>query len=180
MWKFICSANWNVFVLTHPLSHLKEVIFREINWREDFKSNLFLISPFASTLIWRTKKLKQDYRLWNGTLPALTLCYHNRFDEAKAEALIKRFWNIEPTDKEFSYFLKYTQLIVNISVSTLSDFNQFANDKRLESVDMFFIARDIHPDTNFAASSYDPNFSPKSDNLLNFLYVTFTNISPFI
>ena len=103
---------------------------------------------------------KLDYLLWNGTMPALTLCYHNRFDEAKAQRLIKRFWNIELNDDEYFHFLDYVKLVTNATIASFGSFNRFADDKRLEFVDMLLIAKDIHPDMNSIVSSFDPNFNP--------------------
>lgn len=49
--------------------------------------------------------LERDYREWNGTLPAITICYHKRIDEKKAEELIYRFWNVKKG--EFSWFFDF-------------------------------------------------------------------------
>lgn len=110
--------------------------------------------------------IERDYRLWNGTLPALTICYDNRFDEVKAQAMIKRYWNINKKDIEYSYFLNYTKDVVNSTISTFNIFKQYANEKRLDLVDMLYIARDVHPNTNFVVSSYDPNFNPTSVEIM--------------
>lgn len=104
---------------------------------------------------------KLDYLLWNGTMPALTFCYHNRVDEAKAKRLIKRLWNVESNDDEYSHFLDYVKMVTNTTIASFGRFNRFANDKRLEFVDMFLIAKDVHPDMNSIVSSFDPNFNPE-------------------
>lgn len=103
---------------------------------------------------------KLDYLLWNGTMPALTLCYHNRFDEAKAQRLIKSLWNIETNDDEYSYFLDFIRMVTNTTIASFGMFKRFAGDKRMEFVDLFLIARDVHPDMNSKVSSFDPNFNP--------------------
>lgn len=104
---------------------------------------------------------KLDYRHWNGTIPALTFCYHNRIDEAKARKLIKSLWNINADDKEFSHFLDYVKMVVNTSISSLKTFHRFANDKRFEYLDMLVVARDVHPNINSAIiSGFDPSFNP--------------------
>lgn len=102
-----------------------------------------------------------DYLLWNGTMPAITFCYHQRVDKSKAEAMLKRYWNIEPEDVEFDYFLDYVKMVANTSIANYSLFSQYAKDSRFSSVDMFFIARDIHPIINTVVSSFDPNFNPE-------------------
>lgn len=98
--------------------------------------------------------LERDYREWNGTLPAITICYHKRVDEMKAAKLITRLWNIQKDDGEFRYFMDYINEVVNVSGSSLR-FNRFVNDKRLEFVDMLTIAREVHPKIKSVISSYD-------------------------
>lgn len=78
----------------------------------------------------------------------------------KAQAFIKRFWNVDSENEEFDYFMNYTKTVSNISASEFSALGQYANDRRLDAVDMFFIARDVHPDVDFVVSSYDPDFNP--------------------
>lgn len=100
--------------------------------------------------------LERDYRDWNGTLPAITVCYHRRLDEEKAEAVIKKFWNIEKIDPEYSYFLDYVRSVVQVNES-YTKFNRFANDKRLEYINMLTIAKEVHPKINTVFSSFDSN-----------------------
>ena len=100
--------------------------------------------------------LERDYRDWNGTLPALSVCYHQRVDEARAQYLIKRLWNIERIDEEYSYFLAYVKAVVNVN-ETFAKFNRFANDKRLEYISMLTIAKEVHPVINSVISSFDTN-----------------------
>lgn len=100
--------------------------------------------------------LERDYRDWNGTLPAITVCYHKRVDEARAQYLIKRLWGIEKFDDEYSYFVDYVHAVVNVNES-YSKFNRFANDKRLEYINMLTIAKEVHPIINSVISSFDTN-----------------------
>lgn len=100
--------------------------------------------------------LERDYRDWNGTLPAISVCYHRRVDEKRAISLIKRLWNIDRNDDEFSYFMDYVKAVVYINESN-SKFNRFVNDKRLEYINMLTIAKEVHPVINSAISSFDTN-----------------------
>lgn len=107
-----------------------------------------------------------DYRLWNGTIPALTFCYHNRFDEKKAKELIRRFWNVDSSDSEFSYIREYLKLVANASMHNFKLFSKYANDKRFEFVDMVVIAKDIHPTAGAVVSSFDPSYNPQTVELM--------------
>jgi Amiloride-sensitive sodium channel len=100
--------------------------------------------------------LERDYRDWNGTLPALTICYHNRVDKVKAQQLIKRLWSVETFDEEFPYFMDYIKVVVQVNDSYMK-FNRFANDKRLEFINMLLIAKEVHPTHNSIISSFDTN-----------------------
>lgn len=100
--------------------------------------------------------LERDYRDWNGTLPAVSVCYHKRIDEARAEALIKRLWSCEKHDDEYSYFMDFIKAVVNVNES-YTKFNRFANDRRLEFVNMLNIVKDVHPTINSVISSFDTN-----------------------
>lgn len=98
--------------------------------------------------------LERDYRDWNGTLPAISVCYHKRVDEERAQKFIKRKWGIEKTDDSFPYFLDYVKAVVYVNES-FTKFNKFVNDKRLEIVDMLEISREVHPVINSVISSFD-------------------------
>ncbi|CAO1321716.1 unnamed protein product [Diamesa tonsa] len=106
--------------------------------------------------------LERDYRDWNGTLPALTYCYDQRIDNVRAQYLIKRLWNIESSDEEFSYFMDYITTVVNSSIDSFINFNRFANDKRFEFLDMLTVAREVHP----AISAVVTGFNPTADTPL--------------
>lgn len=111
-------------------------------------------------------KQKLDYRQWNGTIPALTFCYHNRIDSVKAQYLIKRLWNIDLNDVEYSYFLDYVGMVVNTSISSFKTFERFAEDKRFDNTDMTIIAKDVHPNVNSILSGFDPNFNPQISEVM--------------
>lgn len=100
--------------------------------------------------------LERDYRDWNGTLPAISVCYHRRVDEGRAQYLIKRLWNIEKSDSEFPYFLDYVKAVIYVNES-FSKFNPYVNDKRLEYINMLTIAKEVHPIINSVISSFDTN-----------------------
>jgi hypothetical protein len=98
--------------------------------------------------------LERDYRDWNGTLPAISVCYHRRVDASRAQIYIKRKWGIEEDDEQFPYFFDYVRSVVYVNESFIK-FNKFVNDKRLEFVDMLEIAREVHPVINSVISSFD-------------------------
>jgi Amiloride-sensitive sodium channel len=100
--------------------------------------------------------LERDYRDWNGTLPAITICYHKRVDETRAQEIIKRLWSVEKFDEDYAYFMNYIYAVVNINES-YSKFNSYVNDKRLDFINMLTIAKEVHPTHNSIISSFDTN-----------------------
>lgn len=87
--------------------------------------------------------LERDYRDWNGTVPAITFCYHKRIDETRAQSLIKRLWNVEKYEDDFSYFMDFIKTVVNITNGKFTEFNRFSNDKRLDFTNMLYIAKEV-------------------------------------
>lgn len=75
--------------------------------------------------------------------------------------MLKRYFNIESENFEFDYFLDYMKLVANTSISAFGLFSRYAKDSRFDTVDMFGIAKDIHPVINTVVSSFDPNFNPQ-------------------
>lgn len=136
----------------HPLERVFWLILFTLAVFYAFQISLMQYSRYIAspTVI----SLERDYREWNGTLPAITICYHKRIDDAKATELINQLWNIQSDDSEFRYFMDYIYAVVNVSASNLK-FNRFVNDKRLEYIDMLTIAREVHPKIKSIISSYD-------------------------
>lgn len=99
-------------------------------------------------------------------MPALTFCYRNRIDTIRAQYLIKRLWNIDPNDAEYSYFFDYVATVVNASISSLEAFQKFASDKRFENIDMSIIAKDVHPNVNSIVFGFDSNLNPQISEVM--------------
>lgn len=99
-------------------------------------------------------------------MPALTFCYHNRIDPIRTQYLIKRVWNIDSSDDEYSYFFDYVATVVNASISSFNIFQRFASDKRLKKIDMSIIAKDVHPNVNSIVFGFDSNLNPQISEVM--------------
>jgi hypothetical protein len=99
-------------------------------------------------------------------MPALTFCYHNRVDTIRTQYLIKRLWNIDANDVEYSYFFDYVSTVVNASVSFFDNFKRYAGDKRLQKIDMSIIAKDAHPNVNSIVFGFDTNLNPQISEVM--------------
>lgn len=121
----------------------------------------FLLDIFLFTsCICERNDTDKDFRAWNGTIPAITFCYHKRIDIVKAQKLIKRYWNVEAIDSEYEYFMDYVNLVANTSIYSFRQFAQYVNDRRLEFVDMATIAENLIPNVNVNISGFDTNLNP--------------------
>lgn len=69
-------------------------------------------------------------------------------------------------DIEYSYFIDYISVVVNASISSLEVFKKYASDKRLASVDMFIIAKDVHPNVNSIVFGFDSNLNPQISEVM--------------
>lgn len=99
--------------------------------------------------------LERDFRNWNLTLPAITVCYGNKVNESKAKEFIEKLvpkyqtnidllieytnskWNISESHNDYEYFLDFIKTVVNTDIATLQDYLKFDHDDRLENVDLF-------------------------------------------
>jgi hypothetical protein len=91
----------------------------------------------------------------------MTFCYHNRFDDLRAQYLIERLWNVGRKDAEYPYFREFIKLVSNTSISSFKLYNRFANDKRFEYLDMSIVAKDVHPNVNSIISGWLPTINPR-------------------
>ncbi|XP_055379614.1 acid-sensing ion channel 5-like [Condylostylus longicornis] len=85
--------------------------------------------------------LDRDYRAWNGTLPGLTLCYHDKMDISKADDYIQEKWNITPNDNDYSYFLEFLYAVVNSTAYNYGDLVKFAEDERFDDINLYEIVK---------------------------------------
>lgn len=74
--------------------------------------------------------------------------------------MIKKLWNIDKNESQFSHLMDFVTMVVNTSISSFKNFNRFTNDTRFEALDMLEIAKNVHPTINVVVSGFDLNMSP--------------------
>lgn len=137
---------------------------------------LFILTSYAAFSISSTQyeryvanptviSLERDYREWNGTLPAITICYHKRIDDKRAKELIQKLWNMSETDDDFQYFYDFIKTIVYLNESFM-DINRFTNDQRLDEIDLLGLVRDVHPIFNSVVTSFDSTVEFKLNEVI--------------
>lgn len=92
---------------------------------------------------------------WNGTVPAITYCYHDRIDYDKADEFIQRTWMADENDTSYQHYMDFISIVVNISSDNLGSFSKFVDDERFASIDMLELARELHPNYDDAITSFD-------------------------
>ncbi|KAJ6634279.1 Sodium channel protein Nach, partial [Pseudolycoriella hygida] len=122
--------------------------------------------------------LERDFRNWNLTLPAMTVCYLNKVNESLAAEYIEKFlhifrilqtslsienyfskWNVSESDGDFEYFMDFVKTVLNSDIASLQDYLQFDHDDRLENIDLYDMTMMVRRLRNHRIISFD-NFFP--------------------
>lgn len=99
--------------------------------------------------------LENYYDDWNGTMPAVTYCYHDRVDAEKADEFIQRTWAVDVNDTDYELYMDFINLVVNISGENFWRFSQFVGNENLMEIDMLELSRELHPNYDDAITSFD-------------------------
>ncbi|EDW57221.2 pickpocket protein 19 [Drosophila virilis] len=100
----------------------------------------------------------RDYRGWNGSLPAVTLCYYDHIDSFKANKLIQEAWNVSIIDEDYFYIMDFLYAVVNATASNYAELTKFASDERFDQIDLYDIIQTINRPFEQVISSFDANF----------------------
>ncbi|XP_017960637.1 sodium channel protein Nach [Drosophila navojoa] len=100
----------------------------------------------------------RDYRGWNGSLPAVTLCYYDHIDSFKANELIQDMWNVSIIDEDYFYIMDFLYAVVNATASNYAELAKFASDERFDQVDLYEIIQTINRPFEQVISSFDADF----------------------
>lgn len=100
----------------------------------------------------------RDYRGWNGTLPAVTLCYYDHIDSFKANELIQDVWNVSIIDEDYFYIMDFLYAVVNATATNYAELAKFASDERFDQVDLYQIIHTINRPFEQVISSFDADF----------------------
>ncbi|KAJ8704115.1 hypothetical protein PYW07_013409 [Mythimna separata] len=95
--------------------------------------------------------LEKDFRSWRFSVPAITMCYKNRLNKAKLPAVIKKYFNTEPSDEKYDYYARLVEAITDSDLFNLQRFQEFSHLDT--SVDMFGIAVDVMPEPDIKTRS---------------------------
>ncbi|XP_030388356.1 sodium channel protein Nach [Scaptodrosophila lebanonensis] len=117
----------------------------------DLQRQRFLTSP---TVI----SVDRDYRGWNGSLPAVTLCYYDHIDSFKANEFIQDIWNVSIVDEDYFFFMDFLYAVVNATTSNYADIAKYAEDERFDQIDLHEMIQLIDRPFEQLISSFDANF----------------------
>ncbi|XP_068144170.1 sodium channel protein Nach [Drosophila tropicalis] len=116
-----------------------------------FQFTRYLTSP---TVI----SVDRDYRGWNGSLPAVTLCYYDHIDSFKANEYIQEVWNVSIIDEDYFYFMDFLYAVVNATASNYAELTKFAEDERFDQIDLYEMIQRVDRPFEQVISSFDTNF----------------------
>ncbi|XP_017108445.2 pickpocket protein 19 [Drosophila bipectinata] len=100
----------------------------------------------------------RDYRGWNGSLPAVTLCYYDHIDSFKANEYIQEVWNVSIIDEDYFYFMDFLYAVVNATAGNYAELVKFAEDERFDSIDLYEMITRVDRPFEQVISSFDANF----------------------
>ncbi|XP_043646150.1 sodium channel protein Nach [Drosophila teissieri] len=100
----------------------------------------------------------RDYRGWNGSLPAVTLCYYDHIDSFKANEYIQEVWNVSIIDEDYFYFMDFLYAVVNATAGNYAELAKFAEDERFDQIDLYEMIQRVDRPFEQVISSFDSGF----------------------
>jgi len=100
----------------------------------------------------------RDYRGWNGSLPAVTLCYYDHIDSFKANEYIQEVWNVSIIDEDYFYFMDFLYAVVNATAGNYAELAKFSEDERFDQVDLYEMIQRVDRPFEQVISSFDSGF----------------------
>ncbi|XP_017024503.1 pickpocket protein 19 [Drosophila kikkawai] len=100
----------------------------------------------------------RDYRGWNGSLPAVTLCYYDHIDSFKANEYIQEVWNVSIIDEDYFYFMDFLYAVVNATAGNYAELAKFAEDERFDQIDLYEMIQRVDRPFEQVISSFDSSF----------------------
>ncbi|XP_055307141.1 sodium channel protein Nach-like [Sitodiplosis mosellana] len=111
--------------------------------------------------------LERDYRRWNGTMPAITLCYNVKFSQSKAEEYILRTWGVKQNDADFEYLSQFVETISNFTLERIHTIFEYGKDDRLRDINLRELVEFVYPNYNHVIKTFDPTMGPDSQLVLS-------------
>ncbi|XP_017073111.1 sodium channel protein Nach [Drosophila eugracilis] len=100
----------------------------------------------------------RDYRGWNGSLPAVTLCYYDHIDSFKANEYIQEVWNVSIIDEDYFYFMDFLYAVVNATAGNYAELAKFSEDERFDQIDLYDMIQRVDRPFEQVISSFDSGF----------------------
>ncbi|KAL9699394.1 hypothetical protein quinque_002835 [Culex quinquefasciatus] len=106
-------------------------------------------------------QLDKNYREWVGTMPAATVCFHNRFDLGWArDYIVRNNLSLETNQTHINDLLELAEVLVSTTAPDLSALTRFAHQRHLlDSVDILQLVGAAHPEYDTDVNSFDPEYN---------------------
>lgn len=62
-------------------------------------------------------------------------------------------WFADENDTDYSLYLEFIDLVVNISADNFGKFAKFMDDEKFDEIDMLELARELHPNVSHLAGN---------------------------
>ncbi|KAF6203336.1 hypothetical protein GE061_003754 [Apolygus lucorum] len=106
--------------------------------------------------------LEKDFREWNHTFPAATVCFLDRLNETRAADFIMEIWNTDQNSSKFEKYSRFLNAVTNLTYDNLDDFKEFVDDSNFKSLSgeqLSQIARQNNVDMIYHANIFDTAFN---------------------
>lgn len=72
---------------------------------------------------------QKDFRFWKPSLPAITICTKNRVDPEKLPDVIKSFWDVDQSDDNYDYYVKFVNMVANSNILNLTGYKDIHDEE---------------------------------------------------
>ncbi|BET02985.1 Amiloride-sensitive sodium channel [Nesidiocoris tenuis] len=106
--------------------------------------------------------LEKDFREWNLTFPAATVCFTDRLNDTRASEFIFETWNVDQNSSIYGKYHSFLNAITNLTYDNLKDFIAFERVSQFTSLtgeQLSEIARQNMMQMEYHANVFDPAYN---------------------
>ncbi|KAK4883612.1 hypothetical protein RN001_006931 [Aquatica leii] len=99
--------------------------------------------------------IQKDYRNWKNLLPTVTGCFLNKTNLDLTNRYVEKTWGVTVNDSNYEYYAGFVKAVANISYYNFNVFTKYENDSKLNEVNLFDLATEVHPQLSGTLVTFD-------------------------